>query len=56
MPGYHTIRTSARRLADKSDNADVKALADLVIKLADECEKSETKSQPANRSHQARRK
>jgi hypothetical protein len=56
MPGYHSIRTSARQLADKSSTDEVKAIIELIVKLVDECEKTERTAQAANRNDQSRRK
>jgi ABC-type oligopeptide transport system substrate-binding subunit len=36
---FGTVRSRARRLADESTDPDVKALAELVKKLADECDR-----------------
>jgi hypothetical protein len=56
MPGYHSIKTVARELAEKTDNAEIKALAELIIKLADECERTDRKAADASRLDQSRRK
>ena len=46
----------ARELAEKTDNPEVKALAELIVMLADECERTDRKAQDASRLNQSRRK
>ena len=40
MPGYYAIRAAARELAAQSTNQDMKRVAELLVKLANESERN----------------
>jgi hypothetical protein len=56
MPGYHSIRTAAKDVAEKATNPEVKALAELLVQLVDEAKKNERKTQETTRAGQSRYK
>lgn len=43
MPSFSSLKTNARRIVESSNDDDVQQLADVILKLARECEELERK-------------
>jgi hypothetical protein len=56
MPGYHTIKTAARELAERVTDPELKILAELIVQLVDHAKRIERTAQDATRSGQDRYK
>lgn len=51
MASYSSIRAKAREIAEQHEtHPDVKALAELIVKLAGECEKTDKKAESTGRA------